>query len=316
MRYKNYVSKITKALTEYKNEIDLYEQQYVSELERMKKELKEMVGKYTPQYIEEFKKKQKPNYDYAKKIKELRESTGVIVKHSLACIEKQINDYINAPVKESFANKIMSISVTGLKLTDMEFKMLQDSATSYMEHRLLSHLASTRTKTVEKVRIIEDSNGKTERYTEEVPDAFPYMKMLDANDIVNCFNDYKRNANFLVERYAGKQALLCEFLCNGTEMRLAIVSDSYFRNNYEEKFLKKMEEVNSILPESKVKAKLTENDKKLIDALIDPRYPSLAESQVKGIAILDNDLRELFALDERYSKYIEALEKEEANALQ
>ena len=106
MRYKNYVSKITKALTEYKNEIDLYEQQYVSELERMKKELKEMVGKYTPQYIEEFKKKQKPNYDYAKKIKELRESTGVIVKHSLTCIEKQINDYINAPVKESFANKI------------------------------------------------------------------------------------------------------------------------------------------------------------------------------------------------------------------
>lgn len=316
MRYKNYVSKITKALTEYKNEIDLYEQQYVLELERMKKELKEMEGKYTPQYIEEFKKSQKFNFDFEGKVRKLSEKCSAVVSYSLECIEKQINNYINAPVRDCFANKITSIAITGLKLTDTEFKILQDSATSYMERRLLNRLAETRTKTVEKVRIVDNLDGKTEKYTEEVPDAFPYMPIFDIDDILKSFNEFKANVTVFAKCYAGKEALLYKFLGNGTEEMNSVVADSYFRNQHEEKFLKKMEEINSILPECKVKTKLTEKDLKLINTLIDARYPFEAKKQVKAIALVDDDLRVLFSLDKRYAEVIEELEKEEANALQ
>ena len=66
-----------------------------------------------------------------------------------------------------------------------------------------------------------------------------------------------------------------------------------------------MEKANSILPESKIKRELTENDKKLIDLLIDEKYPSLAKERAKELAEADTDIGELLALDERYKGIFE-----------
>lgn len=81
--------------------------------------------------------------------------------------------------------------------------------------------------------------------------------------------------------------------------------DSYFRNHADEAFSKVMEKANSILPESKIKRELTENDRKFIDTLIDSKYPSLARDRVKALAEADTDIESLLLLDERYNKYLE-----------
>ena len=92
---------------------------------------------------------------------------------------------------------------------------------------------------------------------------------------------------------------------NGTPDYVAISMDSYFRNEQEQKFSKVMDEANAILPESKIKRALTENDKRLIDTLIDPKYPSLAGAKVREIAENSPELSELFLLDSRYAKYLD-----------
>ena len=50
---------------------------------------------------------------------------------------------------------------------------------------------------------------------------------------------------------------------------------------------------------------LTENDKKMIDLLIDEKYPSLAQSRAKELAEADTDIGELLALHERYKGIFE-----------
>ena len=81
--------------------------------------------------------------------------------------------------------------------------------------------------------------------------------------------------------------------------------DSYFRNKKDEEFTKVMEKANSILPESKIKRELTEYDKRLLDTLVDSKYPSLAKDRVKALADADADIGSLLSLDERYKGFLE-----------
>ena len=58
------------------------------------------------------------------------------------------------------------------------------------------------------------------------------------------------------------------------------------------------------MPELKGKTALTDSDKKLIDTLISPNYPSLAQSDAIKIAKADSRLAEILSLDERYGKEV------------
>ena len=49
--------------------------------------------------------------------------------------------------------------------------------------------------------------------------------------------------------------------------------------------------------------KLTEQEKNLIDILVDEKYPSLAGDRVKSICKNSPELASLFIVDDRYSKY-------------
>lgn len=315
MKYKNYVSKITGALTTYKNGIDKLENDYKSWQKKQKQEIAAMHGKYTLEYIKEYEASIKPPATYKSKMDELRKEAEAITTHYLGLIEKQINDYFNAPVRTEFANRIMSISITGLALSNSEFQILQNSANSYMELRLLNQLAWNRTKQGTEVKINSETRTP-ETHEAAVSNPYTGINLPDIEGIYREFQSYKGSVEYLVNCYAGTEAELRGFIERKNNIPLesytAVTADSYFRNKKESSFTAVMEKANSILPESKIKRELTENDRKLIDVLVSPKaLPFIAEQTVKDISKNSPELAELFALDERYAKYVDNADNEE-----
>ncbi len=309
MTYRKYIARITKELAEYRDAIDKLEQDYKAEQERHEKEIEEMRGKYTEQYIGEYKQNLKIIAPYAPKMSALRAKTAPIVSHYLELIEKQLNNYFNAPVRTEFANRINSIAITGLTLSNTEFRILQESANSYMERRLLNHLAENRKKEINQAELNRET-GEISLKKRDIADPSVDVEVPNIEYIYNAFADYKRNVEFLLNGYSGKKAELSECLESGTPSYISINADNYFRTNHEKTFLAVMDKANSILPEFKTKRELTEQDKKLIDVLIDPKYPTLAKDTVKRISLNSPELADLFALDERYSDFVPANEEE------
>lgn len=301
MRYKNHIRQITEALKNYMTLIDGLEAQYHEETEKFQKEIEEMNGKYTPEYIGEFKK----NYqrkDYKSLMNDFRSNAGTIVKGELEAIKRQIYMFVNAPAKEDFINKINSYFITGIKPSNVEFKIMQDSATSYTERRLLNQLAETRTKEEQKVEV--DEHGNPTRKSVDVKNPYTKLEVPDVDKIMDSFGEYERNALYLLNSYSGKNATLYTYLENGAGQALSLTSDSYFRNKKEEVFTAVMDKANSIMEDVSKKKSLTEADKRLIDSILDPRYADFAKDRVQKIASLDANLAGLLMLDERYSKYL------------
>lgn len=303
MRYKNYVQEITKVLKEYKAKIDDLEKQFENELEKRSREISDMQGKYTPEYIEQYKKSQAFSIDYKLKMSELRKESTLTIEKYINVLEKQINTFFNAPVSQEFSNKINSIAITGLALSNLEFKILQESASTYMERRLLNQLAETRNETMQAVEVNSDT-GTPNFVNKRVAKPYLYLQLPDIEEVYGAFDDYKKNAIRVLNGYSGEKAGLYKMLESGIAQNISITSDSYFRNKAEEKILDILEKVNSMFIETKKKQELTDADKKFIDAIIDPKYPSLAKETVQEIAEYDSSIRELLKLDSRYSKYL------------
>lgn len=307
MKYKSYVAVITKALKEYKELVDSMAAAYKQDRQKIEQTAKEMQGKWTQEYIEKYKRENNPIFKYKKQMQEYRARYEPTVIKYLEFLKKQLDDYFNAPVKAEFANKINAIKISGLKLSNMEFKLLQDTATSYMERRLLEQLAMSRTSI--SIQHAFDTNepdgGRNGVRNVEVADPCCAVELPDIESMYKAFRDYEHAATGLLRSYAGPNAELTMALDNNTRDYIAVSMDAYFRCNKESEFIEHMDKANSILPESKVKRELTENDRKLIDVLVDPKYPTLAEKTVKEIAEISPELTELFALDDRYSKYLE-----------
>lgn len=301
MKFKKYVSKISSELKGYRQKVDELEKQYKNAELKTTQEIEQMRGKYTEEYISEYKKGINLTSKFKPMINQAREQARPVVDFYLDLIEKEINGYFNAPVSTNFANKINAISLTGMKLSNVEFQILQDSASSYMERRILNHLAESRTRSVEKVTL--DSNNNPTRGSMELADPYQRIELPDIEKIYDAFSNFKRSVNFLLNNYSGNDATLSECLDN-TPKHISVTADSYFRNRSEETFVEILEKANAILPESKVKKSLSENDIKLIDTLVDPKYPTLAKSTVENISKVSPELSELFSLDERYKDYV------------
>ena len=286
MKYQKYVKKISEALAKYKAEVDSLEHSYNAEYEKVKEEASKMRGQWTNEYIEKYIVEHSPNARIKARFQSARANVEPVVLDSLDRIKKSLDNYFNAPVSSDFANKIMAIKLSGLRLSDLEFKILSESATGYMECRLLNELAETRT---------------------EKEHATPYVH-LDIPNIESTykeFENYKGTAITLLYQYSGTNAGLSHLLDKKVPNYISVGADAYFRHDHEQTFTKVMEKANSILPENKVKRTLTENDKKLIDALVDSKYPALAKERVRELAEADEDLKELLALDSRYAEFLE-----------
>lgn len=303
MRYQKNVKEISTALAKYKADVDTLEGLYKLERQKVKSEAEKMKGQWTDEYINKYVSEHSPDATFKARLQGVRAEAEPIILDSLDRLQKALDGYFNAPIKPDFANKIMSIKLSGLQLSDLEFKILQDSATSYMERRLLNQLAESRTK---KSTVVElDSNGISHSKEADVNNPYLYLELPDIEGIYKQFEDFKRTARTLLYQYSGTNAEMSHLLDKGVPNYISVTSDAFFRYGYEEEFTKTMEKANSILPESKIKRKLTENDKKLIDLLIDEKYPSLAQSRARELAEADTDIGELLALDERYKGIFE-----------
>ena len=302
MKYQKYVKRISEALAKYKTEVDNLERSYNAERQKVKEEATKMKGKWTDEYINQYIADNNQDANFKARLQGARASVEPTVLHYLEMIQKSLDNYFNAPVKPDFANKIMTIKLSGLQLSDREFQILQNSATSYMECRLLNQLAESRTQKGEVVEL--DNSGQPHRKETDVNNPY-HLDVPNLEEIYKTFENYKQSARGLLYSYSGQKAEMSHLLDNNTPNYISVSMDSYFRNHKEEEFTKVMEKANSILPESKIKRELTENDKRLIDTLVDSKYPSLAKDRVKALAEADADIGELLALDSRYAGFLE-----------
>lgn len=304
---RKYVDEITNLLVGYAGKIDSLANSKKRLVIDLENEINGMKGKYTDEYITEYKK----NYkfpDYKLQIDAERKNARELVDYYLETIEKQLDSYFMAPVRTDFANKINSIKITGLKLSDREFDMLAKSAKSYMEMRLLNQLAETRTKTELKT-VLDSQTGTPKAEKGETAAPYVYLNVPDLDKCYESFKNFKRGANFLLDSYSGTNAELAEFLENGVSSHVSIAANSYFRNKSAETFTKIMTEQGEILAKTGVKRTLTERDKKVIDALINEPFPELykdkVQARVKTIAEGMPEVGALLKLDGRYNKYID-----------
>lgn len=302
MNYQKYVKRISEALAKYKEEIDTLESLYNAECQRVKAEADNMKGKWTEEYRQQYIAEHNPDNAYKTKFQSARAKVEPILLDSLDRLHNGMDKYFNAPVKSDFANKIMAIKLSGLQLSDVEFKILQDSATSYMEIRLLNQLAETRTKKGELVEI--DENGEGHRKEVDVKVPYTKLDLPNIEETYRIFDEYKTSVNSLLYSYSGTSAGMSHLLDKQVPKHISATMDNYFRLNKAEELSSVMEKANAILPEIKVKRELTENDKKLIDLLVDSSYPSLAKKRVIELADADEDIGNLLALDDRYKEYL------------
>lgn len=301
MRYENYVAKIKEALEKHKKEIDNLVVVYGVEMQNHKAEVEKMRGVYTKEYIEEYKKNWQPKSDYSNVMQKSSERAVVETELYLGKIKNELDRYFDSPVRQDFVNKINAISLTGLSLRDREFELLVDSASNYMEMRMVQQLAENRTKQATVTKINEQ--GYTEQ--EEVAVKNPYrFELPDIDYIYRSYDEFASNTRQLAKYYAGTRAELKGYLDSASEYA-PLNADSFFRNNAVSKFSKVMEKANSCLPESKVKRTLTDNERKFIDTLVDREYPEFARERVRTLAEADRDIEELLRLDERYANFLD-----------
>lgn len=302
MMYRKYVKRISEALAKYKTDVDTLEGLYRADKQKVQAKADEMKGKWTDEYINQYLAEHNPDKNYKARLQGARAAVEPTVLHYLEMLEKSLDRYFNAPIKPDFTNKIMAIKLSGLQLSNLEFKILQDSATSYMECRLLNQLAESRTQKGEVVEL--DNSGQPHRKETDISNPY-YLEVPNLEETYKAFENYKQSAKGLLYSYSGQKAEMSHLLDNNVPNYISISMDSYFRNKKDEEFTKVMEKANSILPESKIKRELTENDKRLIDTLVDSKCPSLAKDRVKALAEADADIGSLLSLDERYKGFLE-----------
>lgn len=301
MRYFNYVKKISETLSNHKATVDNLIKVSSVEKQKHEAELSKMQGIYTAEYIEEYKKNWKSSVNYADAIQKSSERAVLEVELYLGKIKKELDKYFDSPIRQEFANKINAIALTGLSLRDSEFALLVDSASNYMEARLVQQLANSRTKQSTVTDINE--NGYTEMKEVEVKNPY-YVELPDIDYMYRMYNEYASSTKTMARNYCGQRAELKDYM-NGVSEYALLNADSYFRNDAVGRFSKVMENANSHLAESKVKTTLTESERKLIDTLIDSNYPSLAKQRVKALAEANSDIEDLLLLDDRYKGYLE-----------
>ena len=162
MNYKNYFNKALAELGTYKNAVKGVIAIHSADMREHEAKVAAMRGKYTEEYIDEYCKTWKSSNDYEEIMSTQRGKNKKMANFYLDLIKEQIDNYFQAPVNSDFANKVMAIKTTGMRLSQKEFDLLQDQATSYMERRLLNELARTSDS--------EEKDGTYLQLSAEVPD--------------------------------------------------------------------------------------------------------------------------------------------------
>lgn len=338
MNYRKLMEQIFSELAEYRRSIDGWiVPQYLRECKMRDEKVQKMQEKYTNEYIQEYIKNWKPDTDYGELIRTAREQRYTAAKDYLDQIQQELDGYFSAPVTLDFASILTSVKALGLNLTNLEFSLLENTAKTYLDRRLLNELAITRCTEVIKAQLDESNDPKAVKANEPRP--FSGIFIPDVEEIYGNFCNVKNAVDTAFTGYCGENYVLKDIifpLSEATETANAKIETEYgivpqkqtrnitdiiqmsgaekcFDKNYAPyvAFIEAMDKIESIMPKPPKKTTLTNADAALIDTLIDQKYPSLAQDIAAKIAKADARLAELLLLDPRYSKAVtEALKGE------
>lgn len=338
MNYKKIMQKILTELSMYKSEIDKFAADYQAERRKFDEEMEAAEGKFTESYIAETRANWKPSKNYSGLVKMARETHSKTVMRCILQLEKQLNDYFRAPADANFCATLNSIKLLGVTPDNLELKLLQETSGGYWGRKLLNHLAISRTNTEQAAELKGGEMTRTEKEIKipyggvDLPDIGKAYDALQSvkNAVTTAFGGYA-GANFelkdivfppdktaeetsrkLAEAYGTQPQKQTLGAMEISKMATSIKCLSEDYRSYVE-FTKVMDNINATLPETSKKTELTENDRELIDLIIEPQYPSLAAGKAVEIAKKDERLSELLKLDSRYGQKVREALGEEAN---
>lgn len=339
MKYKKFMEKIMENLMEFKEMVDKATISYAEEKRKLEEKLQEMEGKYTSEFIAESRRNWNPRKDYAKEISKAREKHKKIANAYISKIEKEINEYLQIPVDSGFAATVTAIKALGVTPNNREFELLQGASGGYWGRRLLNELAVSRTKTEQRGEL---ENGEMKRIEKEAKIPYGGVELPDIEKMYDSLQNVKNSVNLAFDGYCGANYELKDIVFpidRAQEERNASIAKAYgvqpqkptldamtivhmagsikcFDENHSTytAFSEMMGRLEATMPEPKRKTTLTDSDRNLIDTLINPNYPSLAQGEAVKIAKADSRLAEVLSLDERYGKAVRAaLEEVDAN---
>ncbi len=330
MKYQKFMKRILQELTEYKGTVDTLAISYQSEVARREEELTGAKGKYTDEYIAESRRNWKPSKDYSGEISAEREKHKKNALAYLDQIQKEMDGYFQVPVNPSFASTVTALKTVGAKISNREFQLLQGASGGYWDRKLLSELGANRTKKDDKVKL--NGSNEPERTTVDKPTPYTGVELPDIEHAYENLQNVKNAVNTAFEAYCGMNYELKDVvfpLSKATEETNAKIESAYgikaqpqkidtltltrmassikcFDENYHPytAFSELMGGLAATMSEPARKTLLTDSDRKLIDTLISPNYPSLAQSDAIKIAKADSRLAEILSLDERYGKEV------------
>lgn len=336
MNYKKIMQKILAELSMYKSEIDKLAISYQGERKRFDEEMEAAEGKYTPEFIAESRANWKPRLDYTGLVNMARERHSKNVTRCISQLEQQLNDYFKTPADANFCATLNSIKLLELTPNNLELKLLQETSGTYWGRKLLNHLAISRTQTEQAAELKGDKMVRTEKENK-----IPYggIDLVDIGKSYDALQSVKNTVSTALEGYSGEGFELKDIIfspnktAEETSRKLAeaygmqpqkqtlgaveiskmATSIKCFEANCRSyvEFARMMDSINATLPKPPKKTELTEDDRKLIDLMIEPQYPSLAADKAVEIAKCDEKLAELLGLDERYGQRVrKALGKE------
>lgn len=325
MKYQKFMKKIMEQLTAYKKEVDEMAVGYIAEKTKHEKQLESMRGKYTESYITEERRNWKPKVDYGKAVALARETRRKIAMSYFDKIKAELDGYFQIPVDSGFASTVSAIKAVGVTLNNREFELLQGASGGYWGRRLLNELAVSRTKTEQGAEL---ENGEMKRTEKETKIPYGGVELPDIEKAYDSLQSVQNALNMAFEGYCGEGYELKDIvfpISKATEETNAKLAAAYgvqpqkqtldavtiskmatsakcFDENYHSytAFSELMGGLAATMPKPKRKETLTDDDKKLIDTLIDNRYESLAKDQAVQIAKADEHLAEILMLDTRY----------------
>lgn len=330
MKYQKFMKRILQELNEYKGTVDTLATSYQLEVARREEELTGAKGKYTDEYIKESRRNWKPSKDYSGEISRAREKHQKIALAYIDQIQKELDGYFQVPVNPSFASTVTALKTVGAKISNREFQLLQGASGGYWDRKLLSELGANRTKKDDKVKL--NGSNEPERTTVDKPIPYTGVELPDIEHAYENLQNVKNAVNTAFEAYCGMNYELKDVvfpLSKATEETNAKIESAYgikaqpqkidtltltrmassikcFDENYHPytAFSELMGGLAATMSEPARKTVLTDSDRKLIDTLISPNYPSLAQSDAIKIAKADSRLAEILSLDERYGKEV------------
>lgn len=329
MKYQKFMKKVMEQLTEYKGTVDTLAASYQSEVAKREEELTGAKGKYTDEYIAERRRSWKPSKDYSGVINTAREKYQKTALEYIDRIQKELDLYFQIPVDSGFAATVTAIKALGVTPNNREFDLLQGACGGYWGRRLLNELAISRTKTEQGAAL---ENGEMKRTEKEAKMPYGGVELPDIEKMYGSLQNVKNSVNMAFKGYCGANYELKDIVFpidKVQEDRNARIAEAYGVQAQKQKldtmeitqmassikcfdenhstytaFSEMMGGLAATMPEPKKKTALTDSDRNLIDTLISPNYPSLAQSDAIKIANADSRLAEILSLDERYGKEV------------